>query len=696
MQKSILKISYFVIPVLVILIAFVDLLSYYSNLYIVPVAYIRELVIIAILLIWYYVLKNKLHFDELNIEQNLIRLFLFIAANFIIAVILNAAFNPLYSGGFPPSYQSPSAIIVSTVIALTAAITLVPIILIFKQLIFHKRKKRTALFFNLFLAAIAINALIVFYTRESVGWFRFARETLLTDISMTFTLLIIFILSFRNEWITYLSGKKKLIYFIAGLILYVAIASLFDFVYRTPLPAYSLTLAALTYSLWMFLLFYGGLALFKLFIHLPTARAFDRKIRELNSLYHLGRKLNREVKLSKLLPLITQLTEQIMGCNSTWLALYDEKEGRFRIAAQLNLTKQQIKEYPLTGFSGFNRDIVSRKETILISDVSHNRIYHDLLNWKRDARTILGVPLFSNRGQLMGIIYATKNREYTFDIDDASLLQGLANQAAMALENANLLQESIERERLEQELKIAREVQLKLLPQALPDIPGLDIEAYCLSAYEVGGDYYDFFNFPDGQPGIVIGDVAGKGTSAALYMAEFKGVIQTLARIHNSPAALANAANRVIYPNIDRRSFVSAIIAKIDPTARRITFVRAGHPPVLFCPGNGKPAQKIHSRGLGFGLDSGKIFENLLEEKTIEIQPGGIIIFYTDGVIEARNSRGEEFSEERLLELLQNCDSDSAEKIKENLMNAVIRFCEDTPLHDDLTFVILRCCKEDS
>ncbi|MEJ2049519.1 MAG: SpoIIE family protein phosphatase [Calditrichota bacterium] len=690
MLKKLLKILYILIPLVVILVFFVDLISYYSNIAISPVAYIREIVIFAILFLSFHIIKNRLHYDELSIQQNILYIAILIGANFLLAIIINILFDPSYGSGFPPTYGSTSAIIASSIFAILAALTFVPAIFILKQLIFYKRKRNTAIIFNLFLLSITINAVSVFITRQPVGWFRFSSDTLANDISFIFTIIFILILSFRNEWITHLTRKKKIIYFFLGIPLYAAIASLFDFAYRSTLPAYSLSIAALTYGMWLFLVIYGGIALFKLLFHLPTARAFDRKMKELNSLYDLGRMLNSETKIEKLLPLITQSTSDFLEGHSTWLSIFNAKENSFNVVSSLNLEKEELDNSPLTKLDGLNKHIVNFKEAYLINDVSRNRQFKELLTWKKDAKTILGAPLFSNRGNLMGIIYSTKAREYTFDIDDISLIQGVANQAAVALENTQLLQESLERERLEHELKVARDVQKKLLPQKLPKISNFELEAFCLSAYEVGGDYYDFFRFADGKPGLIIGDVSGKGTSAALYMAEFKGIIQTLAQNHTDPQALASDTNRIIYPNIERNSFVSAIFAKIDPENKQLTFARAGHTPVLFCSSNGKPLRAIMTKGLGLGLDSGAIFDEILEQEILHLKEKGIVLFYTDGVTEARNESGEEYGEERLYQLIQDCKNKSAEEIKDILLNAVVDFCGKTSLHDDLTFIILK------
>jgi hypothetical protein len=162
MLKKLLKILYFLIPLVVILVFFVDLISYYSNIAISPVAYVREMVIFAILFLCFHIIKNRLHHDELSIQQNILYIAILIGANFLLAIIINILFDPTYGSGFPPTYGSTSAIIASSIFAILAALTFVPAIFILKQLIFYKRKRNTAIIFNLFLFSITINAVSVF------------------------------------------------------------------------------------------------------------------------------------------------------------------------------------------------------------------------------------------------------------------------------------------------------------------------------------------------------------------------------------------------------------------------------------------------------------------------------------------------------------------------------------------------------
>ncbi|GAB4332245.1 MAG: hypothetical protein Kow0037_09640 [Calditrichia bacterium] len=442
--------------------------------------------------------------------------------------------------------------------------------------------------------------------------------------------------------------------------------------------------------MWIFLVVYGGLALLKLLFHLPTARAFDRKIKELDSLYTFGRKLSQRTDLNQMYKLTLELTTQILEADVSWLLLFDNKSKTFELVAYHNLEETRRRDFPFRFLDGLNQHIAFSKQAILVSDLSHNRQYRYYLKWNKDIKTILGAPLFNNRNQLLGIIYAAKFQEYSFDGDDISLLSGLANQAAISIENAKLLEESIQKERLEQELKIARDVQIKLLPQEIPKIPGFELDAYCLSAYEVGGDYYDFITFEDGLPGLVIGDVSGKGTSAALYMAEFKGIVQSLAQKSKGPAELARSVNRIVYPNMERKSFVTAIFAKLEPASGELIFARAGHPPIIVCGKDGNPARTLESKGLGIGLNKGDLFDTLLEERRVKLGEGQTVVLYTDGLIEARNNQGEEYGDERLGILMGNCLQENVNDMKELLLTSIIEFCDSTPLHDDLTFVIIK------
>ncbi len=258
-----------------------------------------------------------------------------------------------------------------------------------------------------------------------------------------------------------------------------------------------------------------------------------------------------------------------------------------------------------------------------------------------------------------------------------------------------LLLEQDEKRRLAEELRIAREIQMSLLPQGPFTAPGLSVAAMCAPAREVGGDYYDFLPLPDGRVGLLIADVSGKGTSAALYMAELKGLMLSLSRIHSSPRALLIEADRIISQHIDSRSFITMTYALLDPVARTLTCARAGHCPFLRIPAG--PAGERRSEiltpdgmVLGLNLDGGQRFERCLEELSIPLQQGDLFFFFTDGISEAMDAAGDCFGETRLASFLEAHAEQSPEAIRDRLVEDVAAFVQNQPQHDDITMIILK------
>jgi sigma-B regulation protein RsbU (phosphoserine phosphatase) len=277
--------------------------------------------------------------------------------------------------------------------------------------------------------------------------------------------------------------------------------------------------------------------------------------------------------------------------------------------------------------------------------------------------------------------------------DQLGELAGSFNSMTASIED--LLQEKAEKERLEQELRIARSIQMSLLPQGPLRIPGLALAGHCEPAREVGGDYYDFLPLDDDRLGILIADVSGKGTSAALYMAELKGLMLSLTRQHASPRQLLIDANRIISKHLDARSFITMTYAVVDLRARTLTCARAGHCPLIYVPGPDAPSrtpQVLTPEGLVLGLqfDVGEAFANLLEEVTLPFGPGDLFLLYTDGISEAMNETGDCFSDARLVELAERHGSLPCDELRERILREVHAFTGNAPQHDDMTMVLIK------
>jgi serine phosphatase RsbU (regulator of sigma subunit) len=285
------------------------------------------------------------------------------------------------------------------------------------------------------------------------------------------------------------------------------------------------------------------------------------------------------------------------------------------------------------------------------------------------------------------VLYATKTTEYGFVKDDVDVISTFADQATVAIENARLVNKSIERERLAREMHLAREMQRKLLPQDLPRYPTVDIDAVSTPAFEVGGDYYDFMRLDDHRLGIIVGDVSGKGVPAAFYMSEVKGIFLSLCKLYHSPREFMIRANEVLGGSIDKHSFVSLIYAVLDTRTGHLVISRAGHCPMLYV--SGGHAEYLRPDGIGLGLGDGSIFGEAIREHALHLQPGDICVLYTDGITEA-HTNGDEYGYDRLLAAARDARNRTAADIKAQILDGVSTFIHHQANHDDLTLVVIK------
>ncbi|MBX2821434.1 MAG: PP2C family protein-serine/threonine phosphatase [Rhodothermaceae bacterium] len=247
-----------------------------------------------------------------------------------------------------------------------------------------------------------------------------------------------------------------------------------------------------------------------------------------------------------------------------------------------------------------------------------------------------------------------------------------------------------ERQRMKLELDVARQAQLQMLPQSIPSRHGLDIAAFSEPAKEVGGDYFDFFELDENNLGFAVGDVSGKGISAALYMTMLKGSLQSQAMNQSSPKHLLSHINRTFYKSADKTTYVTLLYGVIDLVKRTLTFSRAGHNPILIYRPQDQLLFFLKPPGLGIGLEKGDIFERILTEESISLHKGDTIVIYTDGLTEARNTKDEEFGEDRLTNLIKSHPIQSAEELLQRIKNGYFSFTGRAEPHDDLTCMVIR------
>ena len=288
---------------------------------------------------------------------------------------------------------------------------------------------------------------------------------------------------------------------------------------------------------------------------------------------------------------------------------------------------------------------------------------------------------------------AQKRSEEPYSSGDLRLLKSVATQTGLALENsrltATIAEDMARREKLNRELEIAREVQERLFPQRLPAVTGLDYFGKCRPALGVGGDYYDFLALPGGKLGIALGDVSGKGIAAALMMASLEASLRAEAiRGTEDLSTLVQSVNRLVFDATAENRYATFFYAQYDPSSRRLTYVNAGHnPPILFrrSGGDGTPL-RLAATGTVVGLLADPPFQ----QAALTLQPGDVLVAYTDGLSEAMNSADEEWGEGGMIAAMGGADGVCAAETVDLIIRAADSFAAGAQQHDDMTLVVLR------
>ncbi|MFO7445731.1 MAG: SpoIIE family protein phosphatase [Ignavibacteriaceae bacterium] len=248
----------------------------------------------------------------------------------------------------------------------------------------------------------------------------------------------------------------------------------------------------------------------------------------------------------------------------------------------------------------------------------------------------------------------------------------------------------LERERMSNELDIAHNIQMKLLPKQGIQVPGYSIDALCIPAKEVGGDYYDFISFGNGKYGFVIGDVAGKGMPAAIYMTLTKGIFQSFAEENMSPKEVLKRVNSLMYKIIERNYFVTILYALLDTKTNKFAFARAGHEPLIFLNRSEDKISLIRPDGLGIGLEKGKIFDTTIEEHELMLNQGDMLLIYTDGITDLKNKENISFGTDRIIKIVSDHKNNSSPELVKNLYIELNRFKNDFPQYDDMTMIAVK------
>lgn len=302
-----------------------------------------------------------------------------------------------------------------------------------------------------------------------------------------------------------------------------------------------------------------------------------------------------------------------------------------------------------------------------------------------NARLLIAVPLLI-KADLFGLLLVEESdKAWRFRTRRLEIINGIAQQIALAIQNDRLQNEMVVRERLETEIQLARQIQKTFIPERLPMHTGWELAARWKTARQVGGDYYDVIELPDHKLGLIIADVADKGVPAALFMALTRTLVRAAAVEAPTPAGVLQRVNDLLMPDTSQGMFVTAVYAVLDQETGEFTYANAGHNPPLWIQSN-REIVKLTRTGIALGL----IDSYPISERTIQIHPGDSILLYTDGVTEAFSPAEDLFGEERLLDIIRSNSLATAESLLDAVEAGIDDFISSSPLSDDLTMMVIK------
>jgi sigma-B regulation protein RsbU (phosphoserine phosphatase) len=406
-----------------------------------------------------------------------------------------------------------------------------------------------------------------------------------------------------------------------------------------------------------------------------------KQARILLLLNEIARELSSILNLDELLGRIADLVRRLIDYQMFSILLLDSTGQKLehRFSLRFNESIHLKHEIPLgRGLVGIAAET---RQAVLVPDVSKDPRY---ILANPETRSELAVPLIY-KNKVIGVLDLEHTRRGFFTDEHQRTMTTLAAQIAIAIENARLYEE-IERQerRLERDLSLARELQMRLLPQSQPKLDHLDVAAKFVPARTIGGDLYDFIPYSMSRLGIVIGDVSGKGAPAAIYAALVSGILRSHAPIEPAPAEMLAAVNLSLAERRIEAQFVSLIYALWDDGHRTLTVSNSGLPRPIYV--HAGKEQVIEATGLPLGLFD----EAEYDELEFRMKPGDLFVFFSDGILDARNRKGEMFGRTRVEKIVAESAEEPAERLVAKIFGAVAEHSAGTETFDDQTVVAIR------
>lgn len=499
-------------------------------------------------------------------------------------------------------------------------------------------------------------------------------------------------LSGRQKWVAYLSRRQKIEAVLLQLAV-IGVMGIFVAYFTFTQPILRLVGPATQNSFLLlnafFAAVYALMGLLVTLFNLPTAGVFEQKREEILSMQRLTQLIQRGQTTAEVYRMFFDSAIQTTRADAAWLHIEANTDDdcydlHHRLPTdQATAIRELLTEFNLDNLEYFNNDL---------SGSSFRRL-------QLPFGSLMVMPLSSSKRQY-GNIYLLQQPTQAFDRENLSILQTFASQTVLSIENLQLIQASLRTQRVQDELKIASAVQDSLIPKNLPIDNWFEISSYAVAATEVGGDFYDFLHLPGRRLAVLIGDVSGKGVTAAFHVAQMKGIFHALmqenplARTEREkfpvPSQFMAQANDALGRCLEKSAFITASLYIIDYEHGGFVFARAGHCHTLYYHSIKEEVSYFQTAGLGLGIIRHGGYEKHIKNQFYDYNPGDVMVIYTDGIVEARNAAQDEYGEERLQRMLEESYYLDADQIKAHILADLHEFTTAQPMHDDQTLLVIK------
>ena len=492
------------------------------------------------------------------------------------------------------------------------------------------------------------------------------------------------ILIFNLKWVAYLNFKQKW----KG-ILFILLSTIYLYHFLLNLAYFSSTEVLIidlfdrvfTWGLFGFLFLYAIISILVTLFNLPTSSVFEQKLKEALDFQKLSQSIPRGETKDQTYEILLESSMSAVFADAAWLEVREESSTTQVIRnlkdEDINVIKSAIKGETI-------KEILNLS---LKGEASPGRLTDGLKH--PQFKSIIALPIMVQNKQV-GFIVLLNEVSEAFNREMVNIITTFVNQASISLENLSLIQESIENERYKEQLKIAKNVQKSLLPTSLINNDHLTMAAFSMAADEVGGDYYDILEYQKNRFSLIIGDVSGKGTSAAFQMAQMKGIFHSLASQGVSPEEFNIKANIALSQCLEKTSFITATYFDIDTTKNILHFSRAGHCPSLFYCKSENSVNYLTCDGMGLGMVRNSNYADYVHSNTVNYHAGDTLLLYTDGITEAKNPEGEQYGSERLKQAFTAHASKAPDQVKEGIKKDLSEFIGEMIIDDDYTLVAVQ------